>query len=83
MEFNTRGIAKILERADLDFVQIDMEHGPFTISDVAAMIAWFKATEISTLVRVPQNLYHFMSTVLDAGADAIQVADVETPRAGA
>ena len=34
-EFGTRGQAKMLERADLDFVLIDMEHTGFTSADVA------------------------------------------------
>jgi len=43
MEFSTPGIAKICEAAGLDFVLIDMEHGPLEIPEVARMIAWFKA----------------------------------------
>jgi 2-keto-3-deoxy-L-rhamnonate aldolase RhmA len=78
MEFGTRGIAKVYEYADVDYVQIDMEHSAFGIERVADLIAWFKATEIASLVRVPQNLYHFLAGVLDAGASAVQVADVET-----
>jgi 2-keto-3-deoxy-L-rhamnonate aldolase RhmA len=59
MEFGTRGIAKILEYADVDYVIIDMEHSGFGMERVADLIAWFKATDIDTIVRVPENLYHF------------------------
>ena len=31
MEFGTRGIAKIIESADLDFVVYDMEHSGFEV----------------------------------------------------
>jgi len=78
MEFGTRGIAKILEYADLDYVIIDMEHSGFGIERVADLIAWFKATDIAPIVRVPENLYHYLAGVLDAGAAGVQVASVET-----
>ena len=78
MEFGTRGVAKLLEFADVDFVQIDMEHSGFGIERVADLLAWFKATDIAPFVRVPENLYHFLAGVLDAGALGVQVANVET-----
>ena len=78
-EFSTRGIAKILETADLDFVIIDMEHSEFDTDKVADLIAWFKATEIAPIVRVPQCLYHLMARVMDGGALGVMVGNVETP----
>jgi 2-dehydro-3-deoxyglucarate aldolase/4-hydroxy-2-oxoheptanedioate aldolase len=78
MEFGSRGLAKILESADLDFVVIDMEHTGFDSERVADLIAWFKATEIAPFVRVPQGLYHFVARTLDAGALGIMVGNVET-----
>jgi 2-dehydro-3-deoxyglucarate aldolase/4-hydroxy-2-oxoheptanedioate aldolase len=77
-EFGTRGIAKILESADLDFVLIDMEHSEFDTERVADLIAWFKATPIAPFVRVPQCLYHFLARVMDAGALGVMVGNVET-----
>jgi 2-keto-3-deoxy-L-rhamnonate aldolase RhmA len=78
MEFGSRGLAKILATADLDFVIIDMEHSGFDTERVADLIAWFKATGIAPFVRVPQGLYHFIARTLDAGALGIMVANVET-----
>lgn len=78
MEFGTRGIAKILETTDIDFVILDMEHSGFGLERIADLIAWFKATDIATIVRVPENLYHYLAGVLDAGASGVQVANVET-----
>lgn len=78
-EFGTRGIAKILESAGLDFVLIDMEHSCIEIERVADLIAWLKATPIAPFVRVPQCMYHFMARVMDAGALGVMVANVETP----
>ena len=77
-EFATRGIAKIVEAADLDFVFLDMEHTALDPAGVADLCAWFKATEIAPIVRVPQSLYHFIARSLDAGALGVMCANVET-----
>ena len=77
-EFGTRGMAKILEAADLDFVLIDMEHSPFDTERVADLVAWLKATSIAPFVRVPQGLYHFLARTMDLGALGAMVANVET-----
>lgn len=79
MEFGTRGIAKILEAAGLDYVVVDMEHTGFDAERIADLMAWFKATDIAPFVRVPQGLYHFITRTLDAGALGIMVGNVETP----
>lgn len=77
-EFGTRGIAKILEAADLDFVLLDMEHSAVEMEHIADLLAWFKATTIAPFVRVPQGLYHFLARTMDAGALGVMVANVET-----
>ena len=78
MEFGTRGIAKINEAAGIDFVLLDMEHSGFELERIADLIAWYKATPITPLVRVPGSLYHFIARVLDAGALAVMLPNVET-----
>jgi 2-dehydro-3-deoxyglucarate aldolase/4-hydroxy-2-oxoheptanedioate aldolase len=78
MEFGTRGIAKLLESVDVDFVVIDMEHNGFDSERVADLVAWFKATDIAPFVRVPQPLYHFLARTMDAGALGVMVGNVET-----
>lgn len=78
MEFATRGIAKILEAAGVDFVVVDMEHTGFDAERIADLMAWFKATDIAPFVRVPQDHYHFIARTLDAGALGIMVGNVET-----
>jgi len=79
MEFATRGIAKILEAAGVDFVVLDMEHTGFDAERIADQMAWFKATPIAPFVRVPQGLYHFLARTMDAGALGVMVGNVETP----
>ena len=50
MEFGTRGIAKILEAAGLDFVVIDMEHTGFDTERIADLVAWLSLLR-TTCVR--------------------------------
>lgn len=77
-EFGTRSQAMVLERADIDFVIIDMEHSAFTSANVADQIAWFKATDIAPFVRIPQVQYHFIARTMDAGALGIMVPNVKS-----
>lgn len=79
LEFSTRGIAKLTEAAGLDFVLIDMEHSGFDLGKVADMLAWFKATPVTPVVRVPATEYHFIARVMDAGAQGIMAPNVRTP----
>lgn len=79
MEFGTRGIARILESADLDFVLFDMEHSGFGMERVFDLIAWSKACSFAPMVRVPQGQYHFLARVMDAGALGVMVGNVQTP----
>jgi len=78
MEFGTRGIAKIVEAADLDFVVFDMEHSGLEIERFFDLMAWSKACTFAPFVRVPQGQYHFLARVMDAGALGVMVANVET-----
>jgi 2-keto-3-deoxy-L-rhamnonate aldolase RhmA len=78
MEFSTRGIAKIVEGAGLDFVLIDMEHSGFDIGAVNNLLAWFKATPVAPIVRVPSHDYDFIARVMDAGAAGIMAPNVRT-----
>ncbi len=77
-EFNTRGIARLTELAHLDFVLIDMEHGGFSLAQVADMVTWFRATSVTPMVRVPEVQYHFIARTLDMGALGIMVPNVRT-----
>ena len=80
-EFNTRGMAQILETAGVDFVVIDMEHSSFTIDDLANMVAWLKATHVAPFVRIPQIQYHFIARALDAGVLGVVAPNVRSSAA--
>lgn len=78
MEFSTRGIAKITEYAGVDFVLIDMEHSGFDFGQVTDLLAWYKATSIAPIVRVPSSDYHFIARIMDAGALGVMVPNVKS-----
>jgi len=78
VEFNVRGIAKMLEGAGVDFVVVDMEHGTFDVREVADLVAWFKATPIAPFVRVPELTCSFIARALDTGALGVMVPNVKT-----
>ncbi len=75
-EFGTRGIARMTELAGLDFVLLDTEHGAFSPSQIADLIAWYRATSVTPMVRVPQRAFHMISRTLDAGAQGIMMPNV-------
>jgi 2-keto-3-deoxy-L-rhamnonate aldolase RhmA len=77
-EFATRGVAKLIEFAELDYINIDMEHSGFSVDRVADLISWIKATDMTPFVRLPENLSHFIASVMDAGAMGVQVSNIET-----
>jgi 2-keto-3-deoxy-L-rhamnonate aldolase RhmA len=77
-EFPTRGLPKLLEYAGLDWAFIDMEHSGFTMDRVADLLAWFKATPITVLVRPPDNMYHMLAGIMDAGAMGVVAPNVRS-----
>ena len=78
LEFGCRSIARMLQNAGVDFVLIDNEHSAFTTSEVADLIAWFRATEIAPFVRVPEIQYHLIARTLDLGAQGVMIPNVKT-----
>jgi len=75
--FGSRGMARMLDVAGVDFVLIDTEHGQFSPGEVADLVAWFAATPIAPFVRIPQPDYHFIARTLNGGALGIMVPNVQ------
>lgn len=69
---------EILGHAGWDFVVFDMEHGVFDFTQVEEMARAARGVGITSLVRVPEpNPSHIMRAV-DAGAEGVQIPQVET-----
>jgi 2-keto-3-deoxy-L-rhamnonate aldolase RhmA len=78
-EFCTRGMPKIMEAAELDYMMIDFEHGGMSIERLSEMAAYCKATPVSLFVRIPIDWTNLIAPILDQGIMGIQVSGVETP----
>lgn len=76
-ESGSRGIARMMDACDLDFVIIDTEHAAFSSSDVADLMAWFSATTIAPFVRVAEIAYHLLARTMDSGALGVMVPNVK------
>jgi 2-keto-3-deoxy-L-rhamnonate aldolase RhmA len=72
------GAPAIFAAAGFDFVFIDMEHGNYSMETVADLIRGAKSAGIATIIRVPHLETHFISRVLDAGAEGIMVPMTST-----
>jgi len=62
----------------LDFVFIDMEHGPYTMEIAADLIQVARLAGITPMVRVPEIGYQLYARLLDAGAQGIMTPRVES-----
>jgi 2-keto-3-deoxy-L-rhamnonate aldolase RhmA len=73
-------LVEMCGHAGLDFVIIDNEHGPAGIESTEAMI---RAARVSGVIPVVRTLEPDILRVLDIGASAIQVPQVNTPEQAA
>lgn len=71
-------ISLIMEQAGCDFLFFDMEHGPNDLGVVTDMVKVCRLTKVVPLVRVPNDEYHLMARILDAGARGIMIPRIET-----
>jgi len=72
------GAPSIYGTAGYDFVFIDMEHGNYSMETVADLIRGAKSASIAPVIRIPHLETHFISRVLDAGAEGIMVPMTST-----
>jgi 2-keto-3-deoxy-L-rhamnonate aldolase RhmA len=71
-------IVQLFAEFGLDYLFIDMEHGPFSIETASDLIQVARLAGITPLVRVGETQYHLYSRALDAGAMGIMTPRVET-----
>jgi 2-keto-3-deoxy-L-rhamnonate aldolase RhmA len=71
-------IGQLMKWARCDFLFFDMEHGAFSIETIADLVQVTRLSDVTALVRVPNDEYHLMARALDAGAQGLMVPRVET-----
>jgi 2-keto-3-deoxy-L-rhamnonate aldolase RhmA len=69
---------EVFARSGYDYVGFDCQHGYLGDADVALLLDRLEHVPIATAVRLPSTASAPIGRVLDAGADAIIVAMIET-----
>jgi 2-keto-3-deoxy-L-rhamnonate aldolase RhmA len=77
-EARSPAAAIILANAGYDFVFVDLEHGVYDLETTAVLISTLRLAGTTALVRVPDAEYHWISRLLDAGAEGVMVPRVES-----
>jgi 2-keto-3-deoxy-L-rhamnonate aldolase RhmA len=78
VEMRTPGMGLLLDAAGYDFAIFDMEHGSYTLSDLAGTVPGFRGCRCVPLVRVPVIGREFFQAALDLGVAGIVVPMVES-----
>ena len=71
-------VINVLAKAGLDFVLIDMEHGPMDYALAQRMVMAAEADNCEAIIRVSHNEEAGVSRALDTGASGIIVPHVES-----
>lgn len=64
--------------AGLDFIILDMEHGPATLETMHNHVRAAKMTNMASIIRVKGVDAHAIGSALDTGADGVQVPNIST-----
>jgi 4-hydroxy-2-oxoheptanedioate aldolase len=69
---------EIIGHAGWDFVVLDMEHGVFDYPQVEEMVRAARCAGVTSLVRVPEPNPSYIMRAVDAGAEGVQIPQVES-----
>jgi 2-keto-3-deoxy-L-rhamnonate aldolase RhmA len=72
------GIAWIAKQAGLDFIMLDLEHGPSSLETLADVAASGRGIGVEVFVRVPELAKGHVSRVLDCGCTGVMVPMLES-----
>lgn len=71
-------VASIAARAGLDYIMLDLEHGPYSFETVDDIFKVGRSLGLGCFVRVPDLSKGYVSRIMDAGADGVMVPMVES-----
>ena len=74
----TVDIAMVAKAGGYDALYVDMQHAPYSVETTGTICAAALGIGITPLVRVPSHDGHWMSRVLDGGAQGVIIPDVES-----
>lgn len=78
-ELRSPAVAQLFAAAGLDFLIVDMEHGPYNLETMADIVRMARQVDITPLVRVPDLTWERVGRALDAGAQGLMLPRVEGP----
>ena len=78
VELQTPNFGTLLDSAGYDFAVFDMEHGNYSIADLAVMLPGFRGCHCVPLVRIPAIRREFFQATLDLGVAGLVVPMVES-----
>jgi 4-hydroxy-2-oxoheptanedioate aldolase len=71
-------VAEMVSYVGLDFVIIDLEHGPGGVETATAMMQAMAAGGTTAMIRVPSGDPAYLKRIVDAGAQALLIPMVNT-----
>jgi 2-keto-3-deoxy-L-rhamnonate aldolase RhmA len=71
-------VAVVAHHAGLDFIMLDLEHGPYNLETVDDVFKVGRSLGLGCFVRVPELAKGYVSRCLDAGATGIMVPMLES-----
>lgn len=71
-------VISVVSKSELDFVIVDMEHGPMDYVTTQRMITSAQSENCNAIVRVPSNNESDILKSLDVGSDGIMMPHVNT-----
>ena len=73
-------VANILSHSGMDFVTVDMEHGPASFSEAESIMYAVEAGGSTPMIRLGDGSAPNILKACDVGCQGILVAHVQTPR---
>jgi len=71
-------VATMAHNAGLDYIMLDLEHGPYTMETVDDVFKVGRALGLGCFVRVPELAKGYVSRSLDSGATGVMVPMLES-----
>ena len=71
-------VAVVARNAGLDFIMLDLEHGPYNLETVDDIFKVGRSLGLGCFVRVPELAKGYVSRCLDAGATGVMVPMLES-----
>ena len=78
MMFNNTLILEKMNRADLDYILFDTEHGVYDAQNAVPVLQICRLLGKPSFVRVQDSEYHLAAKLIDMGADGLMIPRTET-----